>query len=212
MKTWLFDILACPLDKSFPLKLYIFSFENEPEEFQSLIKIYEKRDINFIKNEALIELSHDKNGSYIRDNIIIEKTNLKNYLTLIYSSLIEFENIFDKSSNKFSRKCIELMNSTVKSRIMEFIENPNSEQFDKILPELYFINKIKLDFEIKTGLLYCSSCKRWYPIIDTIPQMLPDKYRDEIKDVEFLERHKNLLEKEFFDQDIKPYKIKKKNQ
>jgi uncharacterized protein YbaR (Trm112 family) len=99
------------------------------------------------------------------------------------------------------------MNSTVKSRIIEFSKNPNSNQFDNILPELYFINKLKLDFEIKTGLLYCKLCKRWYPIIDTIPQMLPDKYRDEKKEIEFLKNHKNLLDKEFFDQDIKPFKI-----
>ena len=93
MKIWLFDILACPLDKSFPLKLYIFSFENEPEEFQLLIKTYENRDINSIKNEALIELIHEKNEIYIRDDIIIEKTILDKYLTLTSSSIIEFENM-----------------------------------------------------------------------------------------------------------------------
>ena len=44
MKPWLFDILACPIDKLFPLKLYIFSFETKPKELSSFIEIYEKRD------------------------------------------------------------------------------------------------------------------------------------------------------------------------
>jgi len=207
MKIWLFDILACPLDKYFPLKLYIFSFENEPEEFQSIISTYVNRDINFIKNEKIIEISYEDNELFLKDNIIIEKTKLKTYLNLTSSSLIEFENIFDNTTNKLSKKCIEIMNSDVKSRIIESSKNPNFNQIDSILPELYFINKLKLDFEIKTGIIFCDKCKRWYPIIDTIPQMLPDKYRDEKKEIDFLENHKNLLNEKFFDQDLKPFKI-----
>jgi uncharacterized protein YbaR (Trm112 family) len=207
MKIWLFDILACPLDKFFPLKLYIFSFENEPEEFQSIIDIYVNRDINFIRNEKIIELYREDNELFLKDNIIIEKTKLKTYLNLTSSSLIEFENISDNTGNELSKKCIEIMDSVVKSKIIEFSKNLNFNQIESILPELYFINKLKLDFEIKTGILFCSKCKRWYPIIDTIPQMLPDKYRKEKKEIDFLEKHKNLLDEKFFDQNLKPFKI-----
>ncbi len=207
MKIWLFDILACPFDKFFPLKLYIFSFENEPEEFQSIINIFHSRDINFIQNENIIDITREKKELFLRDNIIVEKTKLKTYIDLTSSSLIEFENIFDNTSNILSKKCIEIINTEVKSRILDFSSNPDFNQIESILPELYFINKIKLDFEIQTGILFCNECKRWYPIIDTIPQMLPDKYRDEEKDIEFLENHKNLLNEKFFDQDLKPFKI-----
>ncbi|MEB3759943.1 MAG: Trm112 family protein [Desulfurococcales archaeon] len=31
---------------------------------------------------------------------------------------------------------------------------------------------------IITGLIICTSCGRWYPIINRIPVMLDDKYRD----------------------------------
>jgi len=207
MKPWLFDILACPIDKYFPLKLFIFSFENEPQEFQSIITLYSNRDINFIKNEKIIEISQEDNELFIKDNIIIEKTRLKSYLDLITSSLIEFENVFDNTTNKLSKKCFEIINSDVKSRIVEFSKNPNFNQLDSILPELYFINKLKLDFEIVSGILFCSKCKRWYPIINTIPQMLPDKYRDKKKEIDFLENNKNLLDEKFFNQDLKPFKI-----
>ncbi|MFX0038232.1 MAG: Trm112 family protein [Promethearchaeota archaeon] len=207
MKIWLFDILACPFDKYFPLKLHIFSFENEPEEFQSIINTYVNRDINFIKDEKIFEISREDNELILKDNIITEKTNFKNYLNLTSSSIIEFENIFDNSLNTFSKKCIEIMKSDIKSRILDFSKHSNFNQIDNILPELYFINKLKLDFEIKTGILFCTKCKRWYPIIDTIPQMLPDKYRDEKKEIDFLENNKNLLNEKFFDQDLKPFKI-----
>jgi uncharacterized protein YbaR (Trm112 family) len=207
MKIWLFDILACPLDKHFPLELYIFSFENESEEFQSILTTYLDRDINLIKNEQVIEISHEDNEIYINDNIIIEKTSLQEYLKLTFSSLIEFENIYDNTTNKITKKCIETIKSNVKSKIIEFSKEPLLNQINSILPELFFINKIKLDFEVKSGLLFCNKCKRWYPIIDSIPQMLPDKYRDEKKEIEFLKNNKNLLDEKFFDQDLKPYKI-----
>jgi uncharacterized protein YbaR (Trm112 family) len=207
MKPWLFDILACPIDKNFPLKLSIFSFENEPEEFQSIINVYLNRDISFIKNEKIISISQEDNEYFLKDNIIIESTTLKHYLDLTTSSLIEFENILDNTTNELSKKCFELMNSDIKSKIMEFSENPIFNQLDDILPELYMINKVKLNFEIESGILFCNKCQRWYPIIDTIPQMLPDKYRDEKKEIIFLKNHKNLLDEEFFKQDLKPFKI-----
>ena len=207
MKTWLFDILACPMDKFFPLKLYIFSFENEQQELQLIIDNYLNRDITIIKNEEIIEIDHEDDELLIKDKIIIQKTELAKYLNLTYSSLIEFENIFGCGKNQLGNKCFEILNSEVKSRVIEYIKNPVFNQIDTILPELFFINKIKLDIEIKTGILFCSKCNRWYPIIDTIPQMLPDKYRDEKKEIDFLEKHKDLLDAKFLNQDLKPFKI-----
>jgi len=207
MKPWMFDILACPIDKHFPLKLYIFSFENKQEEFQSIIDIYENKDINIVRNEKIIEIFDENEEIFLKDNIIIEKTKLKPYLELILSSLNEFENIFDKTTNKLSKKCFKIISSDLKSKLIDFSKNPNLNYLDSILPELFFVNKIKLDLEIETGILFCDKCKRWYPIIETIPQMLPDKYRDEKYEIEFLENNRNLLDEEFFNQDLKPFKI-----
>ena len=207
MKPWMFDILACPIDKHFPLKLYIFSFENKQEEFQSIIDIYENKDINIVRNEKIIEIFDENGEIFLKDNIIIEKTKLKPYLELILSSLNEFENIFDKTTNKLSKKCFKIISSDLKSKLIDFSKNPNLNYLDSILPELFFVNKIKLDLEIETGILFCDKCKRWYPIIETIPQMLPDKYRDEKYEIEFLENNRNLLDEEFFNQDLKPFKI-----
>lgn len=40
--------------------------------------------------------------------------------------------------------------------------------------------------EIEEGMLTCSECGRWYPIIETIPHMLPDELREEREDRDFL--------------------------
>ncbi len=42
--------------------------------------------------------------------------------------------------------------------------------------------------EIDEGILICSECGRWYPIMETIPHMLPDELREEKEDLGFLAR------------------------
>jgi uncharacterized protein len=41
---------------------------------------------------------------------------------------------------------------------------------------------------IKEGVLFCSQCSRFYPIIEEIPVMLPDELRDKEKDIPFLQK------------------------
>jgi uncharacterized protein YbaR (Trm112 family) len=50
-----------------------------------------------------------------------------------------------------------------------------------------------LEFNVKgnlivDGVLTCSQCGRYYPIIDEIPVMLPDNLRNRKEDLGFLER------------------------
>lgn len=42
--------------------------------------------------------------------------------------------------------------------------------------------------EIVEGIMTCTNCKRWYPIIDEIPHMLPDELRDGKDDVPFMQK------------------------
>jgi len=46
---------------------------------------------------------------------------------------------------------------------------------------------------IVNGTLFCTSCSRFYPIIEEIPIMLPDELRDKKQDLEFLEKNKSSL-------------------
>ena len=78
---------------------------------------------------------------------------------------------------------------------------------DKHYPlELFEIN-IKKDNENKNdhdnsniviteGILFCTKCSRFYPIIEEIPVMLPDELREKQTDIDFLKRwNKKLPEK-----------------
>ncbi|HPC28364.1 MAG TPA: Trm112 family protein, partial [Candidatus Methanomethylicus sp.] len=47
--------------------------------------------------------------------------------------------------------------------------------------------------EIDEGVLLCNGCGRWYPIIGTIPHMLPDDLRDANEDRGFLERWRAVM-------------------
>jgi uncharacterized protein YbaR (Trm112 family) len=207
MKPWLFDILACPMDKHFPLKLYIFSFETKPDEFQSILNIYRERDLDLIKSQKIVEISKINGKLYIKDNIIIEKNTAKTYFKLIISSIDELTNIIDKSPYDIAQKCFFIILTEIKDKISGFSKDINLEKIEELLPELYFVNKIKIDTEIESGLLFCEKCNRWFPIIETIPQMLPDNYRDKEKDIQFLKTNKNLLDDEFLKQDLKPFNI-----
>ena len=40
---------------------------------------------------------------------------------------------------------------------------------------------------VKEGVLFCSRCSRFFPIIDEIPIMLPDELREREKDLQFLQ-------------------------
>lgn len=207
MKPWLFDILACPIDKHFPLKLFIFTYETKPEEFESFLNVFQKRDIDQIKQEEIIKfLSKDQN-LYMKDNVIIEKNTIEVYLDLIISSINELNYIKDKSPYDVSKKCFDIAKKEIKQKIIEFSKNIKPEKIEEILPELYFINKLKIETEIDSGILLCEKCHRWFPIIETIPQMLPDEYRDEQKEIEFLKTNKNLLDQEFLKQDLRPFNI-----
>ncbi len=58
------------------------------------------------------------------------------------------------------------------------------------------------------GVLLCSKCQRYYPIIDEIPVMLPDDLRSTKEDLDFLERWKSKLPKRVVEGG-KPHNLRK---
>ncbi|MCA9820859.1 MAG: Trm112 family protein [Nitrosarchaeum sp.] len=45
------------------------------------------------------------------------------------------------------------------------------------------------------GVLFCTKCSRFYPIIEEIPIMLPDELRDKKQEMKFLNDNKATLPK-----------------
>jgi uncharacterized protein YbaR (Trm112 family) len=50
--------------------------------------------------------------------------------------------------------------------------------------------------EVVEGLIVCPKCLRWYPIIEEIPQMLPDDLRNQEEDLPFLKKWKDKAPQE----------------
>ena len=58
-----------------------------------------------------------------------------------------------------------------------------------------------LEFDVKgevivDGVLLCTECSRYYPIMDEIPVMLPDNLRNRKEDLGFLEKWSSKLPNE----------------
>ncbi|MBN1802904.1 MAG: hypothetical protein JW891_15450 [Candidatus Lokiarchaeota archaeon] len=210
MKPWLNEILACPMDKHYPLKLFVFEYETKSEEFDRIIKIYSERNIEKIQEENLILISKNASNNVvqIKDNIVIKPTPVPEYLHRIIQSIEELKDFYDKTSELIGKKCLEIVQSTVKNNISHYLDHGTSKSFDNILPELYILNKLKLDVEISLGLLFCEECCRFYPIVDTIPKMLPDEFRNEQEDLEFLSQavKKNYIQEDFL-KGLKPFTL-----
>ncbi|NIO21030.1 MAG: Trm112 family protein [Candidatus Aenigmarchaeota archaeon] len=60
--------------------------------------------------------------------------------------------------------------------------------------------------EISEGVILCSECERWYPIIDEIPHMLPDDLRKKKDDTEFLKKWKQKIPEKIL-REGKPHRL-----
>jgi uncharacterized protein YbaR (Trm112 family) len=53
--------------------------------------------------------------------------------------------------------------------------------------------EVCFSYDLKEALLTCSKCGRWYPVMDSIPHMLPDDLRKEGEDRQFLVKHSEKI-------------------
>jgi uncharacterized protein len=97
----------------------------------------------------------------------------------------------------------------MRKRLLDILACP----IDKFYPlELYEFNtrkendsnQEKEEVVIEEGILYCSKCKRFFPIIDEIPIMLPDELRERDKDLKFLQKWQDRIPDSIIN-DPRPY-------
>ncbi len=79
----------------------------------------------------------------------------------------------------------------MKKGLLDILACPIDKHYPLVLIELNSKGEVIAD-----GVLLCSECKRFFPIIDEIPIMLPDDLRSTNEDLEFLKRWKERLPKE----------------
>ncbi len=91
----------------------------------------------------------------------------------------------------------------MKRRLMEILACP----IDKHHPlELHIFQE---EEEIVEGMLVCPECRRWYPIIDEIPELLPDDLREPRSDLKWLEKWREKAPDEVLAQG-KPFTLGRK--
>jgi len=90
----------------------------------------------------------------------------------------------------------------VQRKLLDILACPIDKHYPLELMEFRLRDEIIVD-----GVLLCAQCKRFYPIIDEIPVMLPDGLRNRGEDLEFLRRWKARLPESVLDEG-KPWNLK----
>ena len=209
MKLWLLEILACPIDKSFPLELTVFKWEDEgnlDDKINQLIEMYKNKQVLPPKTETPLHLEiRDDNKIYINDFLILKPTPLEVYLQELINKLAELDFVHDISQWQGEialKMCSETIKENLKEALKKITEmskiNPTHEDseeimkiYESIIPDLEFLNLFKYNLEIDEAVIKCSKCNRWFPVFETIPQMLPDEVRNSETDRKFKEKWKS---------------------
>ncbi len=76
----------------------------------------------------------------------------------------------------------------MKRKLLDILACPIDKHYPLELMEFNTNGEIIVD-----GVLLCTECKRYYPIIDEIPVMLPDDLRSKSEDIGFLNKWKERL-------------------
>ena len=209
MKLWLLEILACPIDKSFPLELTVFKWKDEgntDDNINQLVEMYKNNQVLPPKTETPLHAEiKDDNKLYINDFLILKPTPIDAYLQELIQKLTELDLVHDLSQwqGEIALKlCTETIKEKLKDALKKLTEihstNPNQEDskeimkiYEKIIPDLEFLNLFKYDLDIDEAVIKCPKCNRWFPVFETIPQMLPDEVRNSESDQKFKEKWKS---------------------
>ncbi|MHA1750879.1 MAG: Trm112 family protein [Candidatus Helarchaeota archaeon] len=207
MKLGLLDLLACPICKHWPIRLQVFSWETPDETFKKAIEGL--KDIKILKNLTKIVRKKDKaedcviiKDDTIQDDLVRYQLKFKEYIDKAVEILknLEYIEILTEGYPKdIHNKVIDIYNNflnvvniTDENKVKNFIEGQ--------ITNIYLLNWYFQRAEIQDGIMICDNCKRWYPISEAIPQMLPDNLRVKKDEIKFLNKWKDLISKEVLEE------------
>lgn len=197
MKPGLLTVLACPICKFYPLELKIFKWETKIEEIEGLENILSEKKIEKLNKDIKVKINKNSNEIKIKDNIARSEINFNDYITEIKKIINDIEAIYDESKT-FSNNLLDIIKNKLLDSIKKYEMDENLENqrkfFELIEFHIYLLNWYLFFAEIEEGILICNKCNRWFPIIETIPQMLPDDVRSKKPEKEFLLKWKDSIE------------------
>ncbi len=197
MKSGLLTLLACPICKHYPLRLKIFEWETKQDKFKQLLEVYTTKNIEILRNETNVKIIKSNGEIKIKDNIVRYEKNLNDYideLKEIHEDLLAIQDV----SKILSNEILKIIKEEFFVKLEDFKKEDTAERqeqkFEQFKLYIYIANWYLFNAEINEGIMTCDKCQRWFPIIETIPQMLPDEVRKEKKDVPFLQKWKDDIE------------------
>ena len=148
-----------------------------------------ERCIKAFEKSLVTKITENDNYT-VKDLIVLAKKPVEEYLGLILDKIQELKVFHDTTDSILMEQLTKIL-TVVWARVNDAITEikkgvPPSSIISTIELELNLLNAYKQRVEVEEGLLSCPKCKRWYPIVETIPQMLPDNLRNQKKDLEFL--------------------------
>jgi uncharacterized protein YbaR (Trm112 family) len=200
VKLWLLELLACPLDHAFPLACTIFRWRSESTETNAIttaLEAYRNRIPLPSLTTTPLAVQSTESALLIRDNLIIKPTPFPEYLQQLIDKLSELEVVHDLSDTE-GEQALTVLRTELKQKLIEATKKITSstkvsEQeviLKSITPDLEFLNYCKYTLEVEDAVLECPHCNRWYPVFETIPQLLPDNLRDKAHDNAFMKQWK----------------------
>jgi uncharacterized protein YbaR (Trm112 family) len=227
MRIWLLDILACPICKHYPLDLTLLKWETEDKLFSRVESAFKSRQLSVLEESCVLTLPNGKKDKCIKvlgeeqleveDEFSREKKSFADYLKIINEKTKSAQTINDVTGSSATRvldmvktKATDAIKKTLKQ--FESAGNRRSAGEEKkllqeLIPEMHLLNWYFFLTEVDEALIGCKKCHRWYPVIETIPHMLPDDLRNADEDVAFLKKWDSRLGEDVLSEG-KPFNMK----
>jgi uncharacterized protein YbaR (Trm112 family) len=213
MRIWLLDILACPICKHYPLDLTILKWETDSKLFSKVETAFKNRQLPVLEENCILTLPNGKKDKCIKiseeghlqveDEFSREKKPFLDYLRIIKEKTESTQTIGDATGSSATRvleqvktKAIDMLKRTIKQAETAGTKTGTDEEkksLQEIMPEIHLLNWYFFLTEVDESLISCRKCHRWYPVIETIPHMLPDDLRNADEDIAFLKKWSNKL-------------------
>ncbi|MBS7287219.1 MAG: hypothetical protein KIH01_00325 [Candidatus Freyarchaeota archaeon] len=192
VRLWLLDILACPADgcKHYPLKLSIFEWEgDDASRILKARESYAKGNVENVKRELKDSVKIDRDKGIVEDELVRSPMKVEDYVTAFKEKV---DSIFKNVVVDETGASIQLLKAILDFKPPSVLD----ESFEKAI---YITNWLAFKVNVQSGILVCDNCGRFYPILETIPHMLPDDLRNKKEDREFLLKWRKFIPKKILE-------------